>query len=132
MPDVNVVVVGAGFTTCDKFEDVELAHFDVWLDVYAAVIVCVPSASVDTEQVAFPDDIDTVTQPVMLVPLSWNVTVPEGVPTLHDDEHATVAVNVTDAPAVLGFRFELNVVFVAQLELHVASRTAWWTPVSSH
>src|ERR1700726_2433074 len=93
----------------------------------------VPTASVESVRDAAPAD--TAAALPSATPLSLNWTVPAdgvpGAPAHAVGEQATVAVRVTDAPVVLGFRLDVTVVVVAQLELHAATRMAscgWWLP----
>jgi hypothetical protein len=76
---------------------------------YAPVIECVPTESVLVLKVATPEAL-SVPVPRVVVP-SRNETVPVGVP-VPGATAATVAVNITDAPIVLGLRLEVRWVVV--------------------
>jgi hypothetical protein len=75
--------------------------------LYVPVMLCVPTARVEMDNVATPlefsDDV-----PICSVP-SWKVTCPVGVPEVPE---ATLAVKVTVCPSVDGFTDEVNVVVV--------------------
>jgi hypothetical protein len=75
------------------------------------VIECVPTASVEVAKVATwrPPTVLSAPVPIAVVP-SLKVTVPVGAfaPVV-----VTVAVKVTEAPKVAGFRLEVRVVVVA-------------------
>jgi hypothetical protein len=78
-------------------------------------MVSVPTISVVVVHAAVRDEVTfTAEQPVMLVPFEVNATVPVGTggPT-----GATVAVNVTDWPAVDGFLLETTVVVEVEVPL---------------
>jgi hypothetical protein len=75
------------------------------------VIVWLPNASVDVENVALPET--SVPLPT-LTPPSKNVTVPVGVPE-PGEAALTVAVNVTVCPNTDGFADEVTVVELESL-----------------
>jgi hypothetical protein len=116
---VTVAVNVTDWPTCDGLmEDVSAVAlvprttWEVALDVldakfaspaYFAVIECVPAVSVDVANVATPEL--RVPDPRVVAP-SRNVTVPVGVPPVP----VTVAVNVTDWPAVDGLTDEASTV----------------------
>src|SRR5467141_159345 len=75
-----------------------------------AVMVCVPAPG--SIQRATPPAIGFPTQPAMLTPPSWKVTVPVGVPT-PGGLAVTVAVKVTLCPDTEGLADELSPVVVA-------------------
>jgi hypothetical protein len=98
-----------GFTFCDSAADVLVVKLE--LPPYTAVIECVPSASVETANVAFP--LVSVPVPRVVLP-SLNVTVPVGVP-VPGAVAVKVAVNVTLSPLVDGFNEDATFVEVAAL-----------------
>ena len=102
--DERVVVVEVGVTLWINADDVLLLKFVS--PPYAAVIECDAALKDEVVKVACP--LASVVLP-RVVPPSLNVTVPVGVP----PEPTTVAVKVTDCPAVLGFAEEDTVVVVA-------------------
>lgn len=100
--EVTAVLVGTPTTVCVKTAEVLASNVaSPW---YAAVIEWEPTASAEVDSVAWPAL--SVAVPIVVVP-SRNATVPVGVPT-----PVTVAVKVTDCPAVEGFGKELTVVVV--------------------
>jgi hypothetical protein len=102
--EVSAVVLAFVLTTCVTTVDVLVAKFES--PEYFAVIECDPTASVDVANVATPEL--SVPVPSVVAP-SRNVTVPVGVPPVP----VTVAVNVTDWPAVEGLTEEVSVVVLA-------------------
>lgn len=101
--EATAVVVGRPTTVCVSAAEVLPAN--VASPEYFAVIECEPAVSVEVVNVACP----TLRVPVpMLVAPSKNVAVPVGVPAVAE----TVAVNVTDCPALDGFKDEVNAVDV--------------------
>jgi len=101
--DVNVIVVAALFTVCESGGDV----LPVWepSPLYCAVMECVPTASVDVENVAtlLPFSVD---EPSVMAP-SMNVTVP-----VAPDSGLTVAENVTCCPNADGLSDDVTWVVV--------------------
>jgi hypothetical protein len=73
------------------------------------VIECVPTVRVVVANVATPEPFSRPL-PIVVAP-SRKFTEPVGVPA-PGETAATVAVNVTDAPDVLGFRLEVSPVVV--------------------
>ena len=94
-------------TFCDNTADV-LVLKSV-LASYTAVMLSVPTASVEVAYVAFP--LLRVPVPSVVLPF-LNVTVPVGVPVVED---FTVAVNVTVSPKSDGFNDDTTVVEVPAL-----------------
>jgi hypothetical protein len=72
------------------------------------VIGCVPAARLDVLYAAWPPTSGAVAS---VVPASWKVTVPVGVPE-PGALALTVAVNVTDCPGAEGFTEETTVVLL--------------------
>ena len=71
-----------------------------------AVMVCEPAPSVDTVQVAVPNEAATLHDPIV-VPPSLKSTVPAGVPEPGVTAE-TVALNVTDCPEVDGLTLDVS------------------------
>ena len=108
-PATAVVVLRvAELTTCGVPPSSPLLPSQAEVPVKVAVMVCVPTASVEVEKEAWPAP-STVTLEARTVAPSVKVTVPVGTPPVP----ATVAVNVTDWPDVDGFGDEVRVVVVA-------------------
>jgi hypothetical protein len=106
---VSIVVVemsAAAFTVCVSAGEVSAAKFVSPL--YCAVIECDPGVSAVVDNVAFPPA-PTVPIPREVAP-SKNVTVPVIVPAVAEE---TVAVNVTLAPVVDGFKADVTTEVVA-------------------
>ena len=101
--EVTEVVVGWPITVCVSAAEVLPAK--VLSPEYFAVMVCGPAVNVEVVNVACP----TLRVPVpRIVGPSKNATVPVGVP----DRAVTVAVKVTDCPALEGFNDEVKAVDV--------------------
>src|SRR5437016_3098340 len=94
------MIVGAGFTTCGTCESLPLLATKLTLPEYAAVIVCVPTASDDVTNVAVTEVFSAVCP--MGVPASLKATVPVGTPA-PGATALTVAVNTTGWPHTDGF-----------------------------
>ena len=77
-----------------------------------AVMLCEPTPAKVSLQVATPATSGLPTQPAMLTPPSWKVTVPVGVPA-PGGLAVTVAVKVTLWPETEGLTEELSAVVVA-------------------
>src|SRR6202023_287219 len=77
-----------------------------------AVMVWLPAPAYVTPQLAMPATRAWLTQPAMLTPPSWKVTVPVGVPA-PGGLAVTVAVKVPLWPATEGLAEELSAVVVA-------------------
>jgi hypothetical protein len=77
-----------------------------------AVMLWLPTLAYVAAQVALPATMAWLTQPAMLTPPSWKVTVPVGVPE-PGALAVTVAVKVTTCPDPEGLTDELNAVVVA-------------------
>ena len=75
-------------------------------------MVCEPTPANVILQIAVPPTRAWLTQPAMLTPPSWKVTVPVGVPE-PGGLAVTVAVKVTICPATEGLAEELSAVVVA-------------------
>ena len=103
---------GAALTVCVTAAEVLVAKLAS--PEYTAVMECEPASSEDVERVAWPAAFNAGL-PSAVVP-SLKVTVPVGVP---GEVLATVAVKVTDWPAVDGFNEEARVVVVG------AALTVW-------
>lgn len=97
--EVNTVPETTALTVCVKVADVLGALLTSPL--YKAVKLWLPAERLERVRLAAP--LDTVAVPMVLVP-SLKVTVPVGV------GPAMVAVNVIEAPKVLGFVLDANVV----------------------
>ena len=95
--EVTAAVVGSCEILCDSAGEVLGASFVS--PMYAAVIVCVPTANEETDKDAFPPAIGAV--PSAVVP-SANCTVPVAV------IGVTVAVKGTACPIVAGFSAEVT------------------------
>lgn len=100
--EMTVVLVGIPLTTW--FSAVDVLGSKVASPWYAAVIECVPETSAEVESEAWPAF--NVPLPIEVAP-SKKTTVPVGVPV-----PLTVAVKVTDCPAVEGFKSEITEVLV--------------------
>lgn len=90
-----------------SFRAVEVLVLKLVLPEYFAVIECEPAVRAEVDKVAWPV-ISSVAAPRLAVP-SWNETFPLGVPTVLP----TVAVKVTETPALTGFAEAETVVVVA-------------------
>ena len=82
-------------------------------------MLCEPSARLDTVQLAVPPASAFASQPAMGAPLSWNATLPGGVP----PAEATVALKVTASPSVVVVEVPVSVVVVD------AVLTMWTMPL---
>src|SRR5579859_5718932 len=97
------VAVAAALTTCETVPELGLKSGS---PLYCAVIMCVPAASCDVENVATPAVSGAV--PSTVDP-SEKPTLPLGVP---PEGEVTIAVKATLAPISDGFKDELTVVVV--------------------
>src|ERR1700716_1445604 len=79
-----------------------------------ALMLWLPTPAYVTAHVAVPATMTWLTQPPMLTPASWKVTVPVGTPEPGAFAE-TVAVNVTPWPETDGLADELSTVVVASL-----------------
>src|SRR5436305_3203911 len=114
--EVKVVVTGP-VTTCGAALSSPLLCAQPVAPVKAAVRVWLPPASVEVLNEALPAP-STVTLEARVAVPSLKVTVPTGTP----EPEVTVAVNVTDCPAVEGLGEEVSVVVVTTAPQYWASR----------